>query len=171
MTIRTESEDDFPLVRELVKAAFETAHVSSGDEQNYVDRVRESDAYLPELSLVAEDEGELIGHIMLSRMSIVRDDGSDLATLTIAPVSVTPARQNQGVGTSLMQEAMRLAREAGHKSVLLVGDPAYYHRFGFRTTADFGLRSTQGIPDENVMACELVPQALQGVSGTITFST
>ncbi|MBU0607425.1 MAG: N-acetyltransferase [Armatimonadetes bacterium] len=170
MDIRTERPEEFPLIYELVQAAFETAHVASGDEQNYVDRLRASDAYLPELSLVAEDEGELIGHIMLSRTHLVTDAGN-FPTLLVAPVSVAPARQNQGVGTRLMQEAMRLAREAGHTSAILVGDPAYYHRFGFRTAAEFGIRSTQGIPDENVMVCELAPGALDGAAGTITFST
>ncbi len=65
------------------------------------------------------------------------------------------------------KESFKLAKEMGYTSVILVGDPAFYHRFGFKAAANFGIKHTQNIPDENVMACELVPDALCGISGII----
>lgn len=168
MIIRTERPEDFPGIYDLVKRAFETAAVSSGDEQNFVNNLRESEAYIPELALVAEENGELIGHIMISHKTI-EADGQEFPILYVAPLSVALEHRRQGVGSELMREGLRLARELGHKSVILVGDPAYYHRFGFKTAAQFGIHDTHGIPEENVMVCELIEGALDGVSGTVEF--
>lgn len=170
MTIRPETPADLTEIYDLVKVAFETAQVSSGDEQNFVNRLRDGGNYIPGLALVAEEDGELIGHIMLTNTSIARDDG-DFPTLLLGPISVLLEHRNKGVGSALIQESFRLARELGHQSAILVGNPAYYHRFGFKTTADFGIQNGNGIPDEYVMACELVPKALDGVCGTVTFET
>lgn len=73
--------------------------------------------------------------------------------------------RNKGVGSALIRDSFKLAKEMGYASVILVGDPAYYYRFGFKTAANFGIRTTHEIPDENVMICELIPGSLQGVSG------
>jgi predicted N-acetyltransferase YhbS len=168
MNIRQERPEDYSQIYDLVKRAFETAQVSNGDEQNLVDRLRASDNYIPELALVAEQDGELIGHILITRKTIA---GAEVQypTLYVAPLSVALEHRKQGVGSRLMEESLRAARALGHTSVILVGDPAYYHRFGFRTAAEFGLRNPQGIPDEYVMACELCPGALDAISGDVAF--
>jgi predicted N-acetyltransferase YhbS len=168
MVIRQKKETEFPVIYDLVKVAFQTAKVSNGDEQNFVDRLRASSNYIPELALVAADQGELIGHIMLTK-TFVNTENGQYPVLLLGPVSVVLERRNQGVGTRLIEEACRLARAQGHQAVILVGDPAYYHRFGFRSAVDFGIANTNGIPDEKVMACELTPEALRNVKGTITF--
>jgi predicted N-acetyltransferase YhbS len=170
MNIRQERPGDLPQIYELVKRAFEMAQMTTGHEQDFVDQLRASDGYIPELALVAEDNGELIGHLMLTHTSMTTADG-ELPLLLLGPVAVVLERRKQGVGSRLVKESLRLARELGHKTVILVGDPAYYRRFGFGTAADLGIRNTQGIPDEYVMACELVPGALDGVEAAITFST
>ena len=168
MVIRQEKESEFSLIYDLVNVAFQTAKVSNGDEQNFVDRLRASGNYIPELALVAEDQGELIGHIMLTR-TFVKTENGQYPILLLGPVSVILERRNQGVGTRLIEEACRLAQAKGHQAVILVGDQAYYHRCGFRSAVDFGISNTNGIPDENVMAYEITPKALQNVKGTITF--
>ncbi|MCE5231592.1 N-acetyltransferase [bacterium] len=111
-----------------------------------------------ELVKVAEENGRLIGHIMLTGIRIYTD-GSEIEALQLAPISVAIEHRNQGVGSRLIEESFRLARGMGYKSVFLVGDPAYYHRFGFKSAIDFGIRNKLEIPHENVMACELVPGA------------
>jgi predicted N-acetyltransferase YhbS len=168
MLIRQEKKTEFPVIYDLVKVAFQTAKVSNGDEQNFVDRLRASGNYISELALVAEDQGEPIGHIMLTKTFVDTEDGQ-YPVLLLGPVSVVLERRNHGVGTRLIEEVCRLARAKGHKAVILVGDPAYYHRFGFRSAVDFGITNTNEIPDENVMACEITPNALRNVKGTITF--
>jgi len=165
MIIRRERPEEFVLIYELVKVAFQTARFSDGQEQDFVNALRGGDSYIPELDLVAEENGTLIGQIMLTKTEIV-DGGNRFETLLLAPSSVALEYRNRGVGSSLIQESFKLAREMGYSSVILVGDPAYYRRFGFKATLDFGIKPKLDIPDENVMVCELVPGTLDGISGT-----
>lgn len=168
MIIRQELTKDFGEIYELVKTAFQTAKVSNGKEQDFVNQLRSSDEYIPELALVVEEDGKLIGHIMLTKTYIV-NGSSKFETLLLAPISVVLEYRNRGIGVKLVNESFRLAREKGYTAVFLVGDPAYYHRFGFKSSVNFGVKQMHNIPDENVMACELIPNALRGISGIIDF--
>lgn len=164
--ISQEKEDDFNQIYNLVKVAFQTAKVSNGKEQDFVNQLRSSDNYIPELALVAEEKNVLIGHIMLTK-SYINNDEYKAETLLLAPISVALEYRNKGVGSKLINKSFQLAKLLGYKSVVLVGDPAYYSRFGFKKSVDFGIRHLHGIPEENVLAYELVPGALDGISGTI----
>jgi predicted N-acetyltransferase YhbS len=166
MIIRREAEADCDRIYDLVKIAFQTAQVTNGEEQDYQVRLRNSDNYIPELALVAEEDGELVGHIMLTKTYITTDHGK-VESLLLGPISVVLERRNQGIGALLINESRRLAKEMGYTAVFLVGDPAYYHRFGFEPTAKYGIKDTHGIPDEYVMVCPLVETALRGISGTV----
>jgi len=165
MIIREEVKEDFGEIYDLVKVAFETAKVTNGKEQDYVNQLRKNENYIPELALVAEEDGKLVGHIMLTRMQII-DGDSKYETLLLGPISVLLEFRNKGIGSQLIKESFRRAKQMQYGSVVLVGDPAYYHRFGFRPSVDFNIKYAHPIPDENVMACELIPNALQGVRGT-----
>jgi predicted N-acetyltransferase YhbS len=165
MVIRRERPEEFSQIYDLVKVAFQTAKVSDGKEQDFVNQLRSGGSYIPELALVAEENGKLIGHIMLTKAHIVNDTNK-FEVLYLAPISVVLGYRNKGIGSGLMKESFKLAKEMGYTSVLLVGDPAYYHRFGSKSAVTFGIKTTHKIPDENVMASELVPNALRGVSGT-----
>ncbi|MCU0580383.1 MAG: N-acetyltransferase [Desulfobacterota bacterium] len=167
MVLRQEQEADFPAIYDLVKTAFQTAKVSNGDEQNFVTRLRAGGSYIPELALVAEAAGQLVGHIMLTRTSYTAASGPQ-PLLLLGPLAVILERRAQGLGGRLIQAALGRARAQGHKAVILVGDPAYYHRFGFKPAISFGIANTEGIPDENVMAWELIPGALDK-PGEISF--
>ena len=101
----------------------------------------------------------------------IANDGNNFETLLLAPVSVALEYRDRGVGSALIKESFRLARELGYTSVVLVGDPAYYKRFGFKPLIDFGVKNTNNIPDEYVMAYELGPDVLHGINGTIDFET
>ena len=170
MLIRRERRNEFLKIYELVKTAFATAKVSNSDEQNFVDRLRRADGYIAELALVAEDEGDIVGHIMLTRTFVSTADGPR-PVLLLAPVSVVLVRRRQGVGARLIEEALGRARKLGCAAVVLVGDPAYYARFGFKPCASFGIANANGIPDPYVMALELKPGALADAAGSITFQT
>ena len=165
MVIRRETPEEFSQIYNLVKVAFQTAKVTDGDEQDFVNQLRSNGNYIPELALVAEENGKLIGHIMLTKTYIV-NSSNKYETLLLAPISVALEYRNRAVGSNLIKESFKLAKEMGYTSVLLVGDPAYYHKFGFKAAVDFGIKHKQNIPDEYVMACELVPDALSGISGT-----
>ncbi len=170
MIIRREKPEEFSAIYDLVKAAFQTARVSDGKEQDFVNQLRSSGNYIPELALVAEENGKLIGHIMLTK-TYISNNGNSLETLLLAPVSVALEYRGRGIGSHLIKESFRLAKEQGYTSVVLVGDPAYYRRFGFKPLIDFGIKNINDIPDEYVMVCELVPDILHGINGTIDFET
>lgn len=168
MIIRTERPEEFDEIYELVKEAFKTAKVSGGDEQNYVDRLRDSGNYIPSLAFVAEKDGKLIGHIMLTKTQII-DNDKVYETLLLSPVSVALEYRNQKVGTKMIKEGFLRAKEMGYRSAVLVGDIGYYGRFGFKQSTQYGIKNTNGIPDEHVMACEIVPGGLDDISGEIYF--
>ena len=168
--IRPEMPAEFDEIRSFVETAFATAAVSTGDEQSFVDRLRGSDAYRPDLALVAIEGDEIVGHVMLTRTTVAADDG-DREVLLLAPLAVGLAHRRRGVATRLMSEALARATAAGFGIVVLVGDPAFYTRFGFRRSTDLGLVDTDGIPAGFVQALEIAPGAAAGLAGRITFAT
>ena len=163
MTIRQAAPKDFDAIYSLVKTAFQTAKVSDGGEQDFVLKLRKR-LYIPELELVAEENGVLIGHIMLTGASI-RKTGGCFDTLILAPLSVALEWRTKGIGAALVREALAKAAALGHSSAVLIGDPAYYKRFGFHSAAPI---SYPGVPKEYTLACELMPGALRNISGSIT---
>ena len=166
MYIRQETAGEFDEIYELVKAAFETAAVKDGDEQDYVNELRKSDRYIPELALVAVDQERLSGHMMLTETELISGD-TRRRELLLSPLCVSLPYRNMGIGGSLIREGLRLAVEKGYSAVFLCGDPEYYMKFGFRKASDFGIINTED-PDQNhVLACELVPGALGNADGFI----
>ena len=108
MTIRTEQQADYDSVYQVVKNAFKTAEQSDGNEQNLVNVLRQSSAFIPELSLVAEIKEKIVGHILFTKLQI---DGH--TALALAPLSVLPQYQRKGIGTSLILEGHKIAQTRG----------------------------------------------------------
>ncbi len=174
--IRPERREEFPAVYSLVREAFASARISDGDEQDFVERLRAGAGYIPELALVAEKDGELAGHIMLTGITLVLDAAKDgeesgnMPVLMLAPLCVRLECRKRGLGAALVRKAFERARELGHGAVFLAGDPAYYGRFGFRKAEKFGIRHLpESIPGRYVLACELYPGALAGKKGVFDF--
>lgn len=170
MTIRTERPEEFAALYDFIKTAFSTAQVADGDEQEFTDRLRAGGGYIPQLGQVAQIGDRIAGHILFTRFGVKAGDGSTTELLLVAPLSVALEFRSQGVGSALMREGLRRAAELGFKAALLVGDPAYYGRFGFRQSTELGIRNADGIPDRYVQAIELTPGALQGTDATATFA-
>lgn len=168
VAIHPEQPAEFPEIHAFVKTAFETAKVSNGDEQNFVDRLRAGPDYLPDLALVALDGDRIVGHVMLTRTRLATASGAR-EILLLAPLAVALDHRRAGLGERLTREVLAKAAAAGFTAVILVGDPAYYGRFGFRRSTDLGITNTNGIPDRYVQALELVPGALAGGPATIDF--
>lgn len=150
MRIRQERKEDYPEIRRLVREAFAAAEHADGGEQDLVDALRRGAAYLPELALVAEEDGVLAGHILLTRASVGGDP-----VLVLAPLSVRPEFQRQGVGTALMREAHRIARALGYDYILVLGSEHYYPRVGYRPAEELGVTVPAGFPSANFMALRL----------------
>lgn len=169
MEIRPEKPEEFPEIYRLIQEAFRTARISDGDEQDYTDKLRAGAGYLPELALVAVTGGRIVGHIMFSRTVIVGEGGVDTEALMVAPLSVALEYRGRGIGAALMEEGLRRAADAGFGIVFLAGDPGYYSRFGFVSSARYGLDNNLGIPDPNCLIREIAAGVLDGVKGTLRF--
>ena len=167
MIIRQEKPSDFQNIYDLVKVSFQTAKVSNGNEQDYVNKLRASDGYIPDLALVAEEDRNIIGHIMLTKTYITTGT-SKVEALLLAPLSVSLSYRKRGIGSKLVRNSLKLAENSGYTTVFVVGDPAFYGRFGFKSSTLFGVKHIPAIPDEYVMVFELSVGALAGVTGTIT---
>lgn len=165
ISIRQENANDYNAIRNLVHQAFLSAEHSGGNEADLVDKLRRDVAYIPELSLVAIAYEQAIGHIMFSKASV-----GDTPTLAMAPVSVLPEFQNQGIGSLLINTGLELARKQGYLSAIVLGSSGYYPRFGFRPASKWGIMAPFEVPDENFMALELQCDSLLGASGTVRYS-
>jgi putative acetyltransferase len=120
------------------------------DVASFVERIRASEHFIPELSLVAEDPSGVIAHVMLSWVGVA--GGSRPRILDLTPMSVRPDRQRVGVGTRLIRDALGRAEEAGEPAVMVEGIPAYYPRFGFERATALGFVSPHPkIPDDAFM--------------------
>ncbi|MGE5417527.1 MAG: GNAT family N-acetyltransferase [Acidobacteriota bacterium] len=164
MNIRPEKPDDYDQIYLVNKTAF-----NSDYEPKLVDRLRKSSWVTPQLSIVAEKEGEVIGHSLFSEVEIVAEDGYDTIILSLGPVAVLPEYQGQGIGGKLIRAGIIKARELGYKAVVLVGHPSYYLRFGFVPAYPEGIETSLEVPDEAFMVLELQPGALGRIKGMIHY--
>lgn len=132
LLIRPEKATDVEAIEQITIAAFSGKSFSSHDEHLIVDRLREISAL--SLSLVAELDGQVVGHVAFS---IVTIDGEDKGWFGLGPISVKPEFQKQGIGSKLIHEGLLQIRAMGAKGCVLEGDPNYYHRFGFKSYPGF----------------------------------
>ena len=132
-TIRPERPDDAAAIRAAVVAAFE-----SEGEGDLVENIRASEHYIPELSLVAERDGQLVGHVMISRVHIVEGDRRTAAH-SLAPLAVAPEAQRQGIGKALVRDGIARADAMGLPLILLEGSPRYYGNLGFEHSVAYGI--------------------------------
>lgn len=159
LQVRLEELGDCSGVRDLLIAAFgQTA------EADFVAALRADHSAL--LLLVAEQGGRIVGHLAGSRITLETSLG-DRTSVSLAPVAVDPAHQRQGIGAALIRAALDRLRQQGETSVFVLGEPAYYGRFGF----DAALAATIACPWSGPywQACELTPGALAGLAGTAVF--
>ena len=127
MIIRNETKEDIEAISNITIAAFQNLQISNQTEQFIIHELREANALT--ISLVAEIDGQIVGHIAFSSVKI--SDGSK-NWLGLGPISVMPNLQRQGIGKSLVNEGLSLLKAQGGKGCALVGDPGYYQQFGFR---------------------------------------
>jgi predicted N-acetyltransferase YhbS len=169
ITIRKEESFDHNWVIELTEKAFETLEISDHNEGKLVDKLRKAPTFIEELSLVAELNGQVVGHILFT--PIIIDNGQQqFQSLVLAPVSVLPEFQKMGIGGQLILAGHQKAVELGFQSVILIGHPEYYPRFGYKPASIWGIKTHYELPSDDVfMAVELTEGALSNVSGMVVF--
>lgn len=164
LIIRKELESDWYDAELVTKKAFWNLHVPGCDEHLLVHKLRSDAAYVPELTWVAEYEGDVIGAIYYSKAKVA-DQEKEWEVLTFGPLCVDPKYQKMGVGGKLLRYTMKLAQELGYGAIVIYGEPEYYPRHGFKTCDQFGITTPDGKNFDAFMAAELVPGALDDVSG------
>jgi putative acetyltransferase len=160
MLIRAENENDRDAVFAVNLSAFETP-----SEATLVDGLREHAQ--PVLSLVAEENGNVVGHIMFSPVFL--SGNPDLKVMGLAPMAVAPEHQRKGIGSALVRAGLEQCRQLGFVAVVVLGHPEYYPRFGFSPSSRFGIDSDYEVPEEVFMAVELEPEALSGKTGRVKY--
>jgi putative acetyltransferase len=159
LLIRAESRADHSAIREVNRLAF-----GQDDEGRLVDALR--DGGYARVSLVAEADGQIVGHILFSDLPIVTHEGTVMA-LSLAPMAVIPSHQRSGIGSALVREGLRACQGPGHEIVVVLGHPEFYPRFGF--SARLAERLKAPFSGEAFMALELVPGALEGIEGEVQY--
>lgn len=157
--IQPEREEDYLEVEELVKAAFMELTEGNPMEHILVNQLRKGESFVPELSLIAHDEERILGHILLTTIRIIGVD-QEILSLAMAPVSVLPEMQNQGIGGELIRVSIEIAKELGYGSIIVLGHPEYYPRFGFRPTENWQIRAPFDVSADALMGLELEAGAL-----------
>ena len=158
--IREERPEDSAAIREVHGSAF-----GGPVEAKLVQLISERKKAL--ITLVALSEGRVVGHILFSAVTIAKSPETFNA-VGLAPVAVLPEFQRKGIGSKLIREGLHQCKQAGYDAMVVLGDPAYYSRFGFLRAADFGLQNEYGVHDE-FMVLPLHDGALEAVSGMVKY--
>lgn len=163
--LRTEQPADYRETENVTRDAFWN-HFSPGCNEHYLLHVmRDNPAFVPELDLVAEYDGRIVGNVVCMKAAIHGDDGVKYEVLSLGPISVLPEYQRKGIGGRLIGRTRELAREMGFRAVLLCGDPDYYLYQGFVPAELLGIRTADDMYAMALHVCELYEGALSGVRG------
>jgi predicted N-acetyltransferase YhbS len=156
--LRPEVPKDFIEIATLQKLAF-----GRPNEAQLVERIRKSNRHIPQLSLVAELDAQIVGHILLSYVDL-----ADRKVLSLAPIAVHPEHQNHGIGSDLIRLSLAEAEKLGELIVIVLGNPKFYGRFGFETSIQYGIRSPFDVPDEFFMV-KYLAEMIPNLDGTVIY--
>ncbi len=163
--IRKTDKNEFYATENLTREAFWNLYKPGCDEHLVLHQLRKSSSYVEELDFVALNEGEIIGHIITTKAQVRGQQNKVHEVLCVGPVSVSPSLQGKGIGSKLIHHSIAEARIMGFKAMILFGDPAYYHRFGFVNAQQFNITTKEGNNFDPFMVLELREHALDNVKG------
>ena len=180
VAIRPEEHKDYKSIVSLILRSFRegTDYSDGTDIIALVEEIRDSRYYIPELSFVAELDGEIVGHFLFSHFPLSatekggHGDGTDSGIVMLAPVSVHADHFRQGIGSTMLKMGIEKVKKAGYKGITVEGNFRFYNKVGFRTSSEFGIFPTSGYPmtEPRCMMCqETYPGALKGIGGYIVY--
>lgn len=165
MLIRTEVQSDWNEVFDVNYLAFG----NRDDEAKLVEQIRGSKEFIPELSLVAEMDHQIVGHLMLSKAKVINPI-NETDVIVLAPIAIRPEFQKQGIGSQLINEGIRRTRELGYGLIFLIGHPSYYPRLGFRPARSYGFELNQyKVSDPVFMVYEVLEGQLDKLQGELIY--
>jgi len=157
ITIRPETEADHLPVEVLTREAFWNLYRPGCDEHYTAHMIHGHEDFLPDLTFVAEVEGQIVGSIMYTRSWVINELGEQVKTATFGPLCVHPAWQRRGIGSALIGQSRALAAQKGYPAILILGDPHNYCKHGFKTGKDVGVSTLDGRYPLGLLALELRP--------------
>ena len=169
MNIRKEERKDYKEVFKLIENAFKGEKFTDHKEQFLVERLRKSESFIPELSLVAEIDEQIVGYILLTKIKIIDNNSKVTSSLALAPVAVLKNFQGMGIGAGLIKKAHEVAKKLNYGSIILLGHEKYYPKFGYKMMKNYGIKLPFDVPDKNCMLIELTDNALENVQGMVEY--
>ena len=180
VAIRPEEHKDYKSIVSLILRSFRegTDYSDGTDIIALVEEIRDSRYYIPELSFVAELDGEIVGHFLFSHFPLSatekggHGDGTDSGIVMLAPVSVHADHFRQGIGSTMLKMGIEKVKKAGYKGITVEGNFRFYNKVGFRTSSEFGIFPTSGYPmtEPRCMMCqETYPGSLDGIRGYVVY--
>ena len=171
IVIRSEEKGEYRKVENMIRESFWNVYRPGCMEHYVLHQLRKDAAFVPELDLVMERDGELIGQNMFMRAWIAADDGSKIPIMTMGPICIAPQWKRKGYGKILLDYSLEKAKELGYGALCFEGNIDFYGKSGFREASEFGIRY-HGLPegeDASFFLCkELIPGYLEGITGEYT---
>ena len=163
ITIRPETEEDYKDITRIHDLTF-----NPGKEGILVERLRKTACFISELSLVAEYKSRIIGHILFYPIKI-NAETRKCDSLALAPMAVHPNYQKRGIGSKMIEKGLTMAKKLGFKSVIVIGHPKYYPRFGFAAASKWEIHAPFNVPEDAFLAVELTRNGLKNCRGTVKY--
>lgn len=164
--IRNETPADYRAVENLTREAFWNVYRPGCLEHYILHTFRTDPAFVPELDLIMEKDGEIMGHVMYVRSAIKTDDGRTIPVMTFGPISIAPQFKRQGYGKMLLDYSMEKAKSMGAGALAITGNIDFYGKSGFMVSKDRGVRYADDPDADYFLIAELEPGFLNGITGT-----
>ena len=162
MIIRNERQEDYRLVEEMIKKAFWNLSMPGCNEHYFVHQVRKSEDFIPELDLVLEEDGKIIGHIIYVKAKLIDNDGNEKEILSFGPFTIHPDYQRKGYGRKLLNHSFDVALKLGYDAVAIWGNPENYASYGFKNCKRYNVCLEEDVYPVALMVKELKENALSG---------
>lgn len=167
--ILQETFQDYDTVESVIEQAFKDAEHTDYTEHHLVNRLRKSEEFIPELSLIAKDNETIVGHALLTKC-FIKNDSNSYEVLALAPVSILPSYQGKGIGTMLINKGIELAKSLGFSGIIVLGHEHYYPKFGFKRASLYNIKAPFDVPDSAFMALPLMENGLDDIHGVVNYS-
>jgi len=163
--IQRATQEDFKITENITRETFWNLYIPGCNEHLVLNKLRVSKNYIKELDLVAVFENEIIGHIISTKAKVVDSLNNEHEILCVGPLSVLNEFQKNGIGSKLLNESIKVAKESGFSGMILFGNPEYYHRFGFENAEKYQIATKDNLNFEPFMALEIQENSLANVNG------